>query len=44
MFEKAACFANDGSEGEINLFKMGRDPIPGRRLQGSEQLIAQPYP
>lgn len=42
MFKKAASFTNNRTKGQINLFKMGRDPITGLRLQGSEQLIAQP--
>jgi hypothetical protein len=41
MLEKAARFANDGTKGQIDLFKMGCDPITGRRFQHGEQLVAQ---
>ena len=40
VFEKAASFADDGSELELNGLEMGFDSLSARCLQGAEQLIA----
>jgi hypothetical protein len=40
VFEKAASVANDGAGLEVNLFKVGCDPLAARNFQGTEQLIA----